>query len=376
MGVVELLVVVAFLATIAIVGITLGAFTLVGVVWLLREAAAQRQRRMQRLAKSLDLNATGNKLKGRRSGYRVRVERCEPAQGADGTRVIIKLNRGFHNGIYFRPTNALDQFLGDREIEVGHKGIDSAYTVRGTEETARATLTHPAVVQALSRARKTGARVSVSRDRVVLERDGNMSKRAGRMLALGIGLASALEQARMAPWVEAARTHGLKVKPEGHLVGEIDGVEVYVREAVEGDVVNTQVFARLPAPLTKGTEIVGGQAGEEIGDLILDGRVSVHGDADDIRGRLTDELRTALLEVLAGRPGSTVEHDRVILRIVGRAMESLDGAIRDAANLAAELAKSESTRERSSDSESGGARRTRKAEAAAARARRQRQPPH
>jgi hypothetical protein len=168
------------------------------------------------------------------------------------------------------------------------------------------------------------------------------------LIAAGEELARALVRAWDGPWVEAAQARGLAVGKLGQrgaatLVGVLEGIPVEARARRGPRGWRTQVTAWVDGPA--GLRVIHReQAREEgwekrrvaLGNPVLDMLVAAKAEDDAaLRGLLADEAVTeALLPVVHGRRGSTLQHDSVRLVAPGRLTDDLGAAIDDALALA------------------------------------------
>jgi hypothetical protein len=143
-------------------------------------------------------------------------------------------------------------------------------------------------------------------------------REAGALTRRVEALADALERAAAGSWPEQAAELGLRWE-SGAVIGEIEGHRVCIVR------VGPDTLVRVPAP--RGFRAIGGRGrtGNPIQDMFVKASEALPPDATP-----------ALLAVLHGHPGSTVEGGAVRLRIPGHAVD-LEPPLRAALDLASAL---------------------------------------
>lgn len=223
--------------------------------------------------------------------------------------------------------------LGDVTIERGcfertfgrgqlrHKTLPDV-VITGSKSMAGALLADSALVALLGRA-PHNVEIESGVVRLRLPARGSLKSVVDTAVALALGV----EAAANAPWLRIAEHFGLQVRGPNDIAGEVAGRGVgVVCGRYKGELV-TEIRARFSPRLVDGS-IRAGSGGVELLDPILGGKVAATGDAGArLQGRVDDDLRSSLLEVLVQFPKSEVIGDAVIVRIPGRAMGELGGAI-------------------------------------------------
>lgn len=251
------------------------------------------------------------------------------------------------------------RLVGRGGIELDESGIDQRLDIRGPDPAlVRAVLADPALREVLEElADVRSFRLSIGQEEwrrpweLRVEHDAVVAVSLGeedlqRMVADAAGIARRLVDRGEAVLAQRAEALGLTVAPGSRgtarrFEGRRDGVEVRVQQdegTTTGAVTATVAAPALPDLVVQPRADAAG-APPPLGDLILDRMVAVHtADRDTARDRLTrDDARAALLTVVPGRAGATVEGGRVVVPVPDLDPETLAAAVADAVALAREL---------------------------------------
>lgn len=240
----------------------------------------------------------------------------------------------------------LSEAFGARDVEVGSP-LDRALWVRvaaGQHDEARALLCDPAVLDRLEALRQTDAQWELEDAALTVSFRGRHDQVGARGLRLGAEVARAVDRLLVPPWRELARDLGSELHPAApRLAGHHGGVPVRVEVRLRKGAPTTWLLAWFAPTLPDGTRVMHRarlSRGRELGDPILDPMLRAESaDLGELGRRLgQDAVRGPLLEVLHGFPGSSLRHDRVMLRVPGRAGPALPRRVRLVTELASALA--------------------------------------
>ncbi len=250
--------------------------------------------------------------------------------------------------------------LGRQDIECGDPDLDRRFIIASPEPEVAVELFGAAVVRAvfgLSRGQPgTIVWIEVEPDppsgmsTVVVHCSGWLGEHqpVRDLVSAGLELGRALVRAWDKPWLDVAHGRGLAVgklaqRGASSLVGVLGEIPIEARVRRRPAGWRTEVSAwvdSLPGLRVVHRDTARDEGWDEeregLGNPVLDMLVAARADdADALRALLGgDRIIDALLPVVHGRPGSSLQHDSVRLVVPGRLTDGLDEAIDDVVALA------------------------------------------
>ncbi len=249
-----------------------------------------------------------------------------------------RLGRGLLSSRWFKPYGEV--------VQIGHELLDRKLLIRSTDP--------PRVWALLRDERPRELLVQILGDCWQITLEGreltvNVARILGADLAGFVDPVLALVElfgTEPAEWADAARRWRLEHEPlkpgrGPRLRGTIEGITVEAwQRAPDDDTTVVAQVPKLPRFLSIRAREGAEGGGMDLSDLILDGTVFVESYGGSFsqgvvrRLLCQDSVRGALLTVIQGWPGSTVEDRVVRLRGPGRMVDRLDAGIRDVVELA------------------------------------------
>ncbi len=292
-------------------------------------------------------------LTGEIDGFEIKIEIWDEPQGKRSrrvTRMNARLPGLLPPGLRLQVEGVGWKLLGGlglKDIQVGDAQIDSALRITSTDPAAAvAAFRSPAVGAAIRSVLDQNLRVILEgRDLKVLQvgvADREVGERYDQLLAVARAVSGALTE----PWRRMAQAHGLVLKVDDRRVrvdGRWAGLQMTATAGrwAEGRT-RTSIRVRVPAELPRDLWIlrrdeVAPEGCLDLPDPVIGHLLCVRCPRPGIVPALLDddELRTLLLEVIHGHPGSAVQNNGVMLEVE----DFVTGEIEHEVDLAARLAR-------------------------------------
>lgn len=240
--------------------------------------------------------------------------------------------------------------LGLKDLQVGDERIDDALRITSSDPAAAlAALRNPEVGTAFRSVLGDDLRVTLEGRELKILQVGVADREIGQRYDRLLVLARAVDGALVAPWRRMAAAHGLSLKADDRRVrvdGEWAGMALTASAGRwSGGASRTSVRVRVPAELPRDLWIVRRDEAAPEGcldlpDPVIGHLLCVRCPRPELVPALLDddELRTLLLEVVHGHPGSVIQNDTVTLEIDGFATNGIEHEVDLAARLARALA--------------------------------------
>lgn len=255
-------------------------------------------------------------LRGERGGHSVSLRTAGPG------RIVAHVHLAFSAGQALR--------VGSEGEPVAPHG--QKLLARGSEETIAGLLGNERVHALLARGFRWDA-IELAGSVLSVTRTGKLED-GDRLLHSAVRLAKALEHAWEHPWQQCAELWGLRWAG-GTLHGRVAGHTLTVR--MRGDASETHVRVFLKRALPPGARARAGPGGLRVDDPLLDEKILLFPAFGPIVTAHLAALRQPLSDALGTWPGSELSEHGLTIRIPGRALTSLEPAIRAGLALAEAL---------------------------------------